>query len=623
MSTNGLGMTRTQGLARGITVIAPVSRANMRLPAAGRVGFLCGLLVAALGASADGISPYAGLWVGPVALTTVNEVSIPKDENNVDVAPNPAIPTVTADRADILLILHVNGAGQVNLLKDVAVVNRNASGEPSSTLADVAASGSDESSLALVTDPELYAEYPMQKAVRLSSVVFDFGDAQATAAVDALVSNVVEQTVTFTEGTSASSIDTLSERNALVNTQAPIIADAQAGLVTTANVAAVFGDFLATFTPAKVLSVAQAPDGSDAQTLAALATNLMNDSFYGDTRAAEMVEAVRAAGTNEAFNVAATFSDTANLYQRYVSGKILGDALTASAVCASTNPAVTLAILKGGPAAAATTEALRIQALSSPYADTRAVTALDAVLNAVIAAAQANSASPASEIREAALAAGKTALAEAVVRYPLPRTAPTSDYTEFVTSSAFAAAPLTAAKAALAAALLEKNDNPLTWQARIESVARDAAVNALQSVYSSAALAMRNELPLAGAFGLGSGDSRFTADVLPLGQLGAAGLTGMIRLPANHPTNPFRHRRHPDHTTGFDITRNVRIDFDAAASTNEVLPVAYGVSSITGIYREEVFGLHKPLGSNKDIGLKTEGRFQLNRISRLDTLNAQ
>ena len=105
--------------------------------------------------------------------------------------------------------------------------------------------------------------------------------------------------------------------------------------------------------------------------------------------------------------------------------------------------------------------------------------------------------------------------------------------------------------------------------------------------------------------------------------LGPAGLAGTIRLPANHPTHPFRHRRHPDHSTGIDLTRLIRIDFDGETATNGVMPVAYGVASVTGVYREEIFGLHKPLGANKDIGLKAEGRFQLNRVSRIDTLNAQ
>lgn len=583
-------------------------------------------LLAACVAWADGVSPYAGLWVGTVALRTVNEVSIPKDADNVDVAPDPAIPTVTSDRADILLLLHVNGAGQVKLLKDVAVLNRNASGDSSATVAQIAETGSDESSLSLVTDPALYATFPMQKATRLSSVVFDFGDAQATAAVDALVSNVVEQVVSYTQSASAGAIDTTAERNAIVQDKGAQIAAAQAGLVGAANVASAFNQFVLAFDASKVAAVARAPSGSDALALLTEANRVKNASFFKDTRAVEMVNAVKAAGTNKATNVAASYADTGNLYQRFVCGKLFGDALAASAAYAATNEAVTLANLKGEPAAAAATEALRIQALVSAYSDTRATSALDSVLNAIIAAAQANRDKTAAEIRALAKAAGKAALAEQVARYPAALTAPTGDYTAFVTSGTFTGAPLLAARAALAAALLEKVENPLTWRARVPVVARDAAVNALQSVYATAALAVRNELPLAGTFAPGSGDARFTADVLPQGQLGAAGLTGTIRLPANHPTNPFRHRRHPDHTAGFDITRNLRLDFDASAGTNGVNAAAYGVTVVAGMYREEILGLHKPLGPNPEtapIGLKTEGVFQLNRISLIDTLNGQ
>ena len=624
MSTNGLGLIRTPRETRRSTGFLFARRVCLRQHVSRGAAVVCGLLFSALSASAEGVSPNTGLWVGTVALRTVNEVSVPKGSDNVDVAPNPAIPTATADRADILLILHVNGAGQVSLLKDVAVVNRNASGEAGSTLADVVARGSDESALSLVTDPRLYAEFPMQKATRLSSVVFDFGDAQATAAVDALVSNVVAQVVSYVQGVSPGAIDTIAERNDKVNTQGQIIAGAQAGLVTTANVSEVFGRFLGDFSPDKVLAVALETNGVDAQNLTAAAAAVKNASFFGDTRALEMVAAVKAAGTNQALNVAATFADTANLYQRFVSGKLFGDALLAAATCASTNLTVTLAQLKGGAASEAAMEALRIQALSSPYADTRAMTAVDTVLSAVIAAAQANSDKTPAEIEDLAAAAGKDALAVLVARYPVPRTAPTGDYTAFVTSKVFkTTAPLAAARAALAAALLEKADNPLTWQARVPVVARDAAVNALQDVYTAAALAMRNELPLEGAFGLGSGDARFTADVLPQGQLGPAGLTGTIRLPANYPTNPFRHRRNPEHSTGFDITRNIRIDFDATASSNLMVSAAYGVATVTGMYREEILGLHKPLGPTQNIGLRTEGRFQLNRISRIDALNAK
>lgn len=69
-------------------------------------------------------SPFRGLWVGSAALNAVNEVSIPLDAANVPVAPDPEVPTPTFDRADLRLLIHVNGAGQAFLLKDVAILNR-------------------------------------------------------------------------------------------------------------------------------------------------------------------------------------------------------------------------------------------------------------------------------------------------------------------------------------------------------------------------------------------------------------------------------------------------------------------------------------------------------------------
>ena len=110
---------------------------------------------------------------------------------------------------------------------------------------------------------------------------------------------------------------------------------------------------------------------------------------------------------------------------------------------------------------------------------------------------------------------------------------------------------------------------------------------------------------------------------LPLtGTLGAGGaLAGRIFLGANHPTNPFMHRRHTDHSTGYNITRELNIQFDAATSTNGLALAGFGVEQLTGTYREEIFGLHKPLGPNQDTGLITEGVISLNRISQVDTLN--
>ena len=93
-------------------------------------------------------------------------------------------------------------------------------------------------------------------------------------------------------------------------------------------------------------------------------------------------------------------------------------------------------------------------------------------------------------------------------------------------------------------------------------------------------------------------------------------------MPANHPTNPFRHRRHPDHTIGFDITREIELGFDTA-DQQPVGRSTLGVDQITGTYDEEIFGLHKPLGPQQDTGLKVRGTFLLHRISLIDTLNGR
>ena len=134
-------------------------------------------LTAVIVASSAGAQPHPlrGLWVGSAKLLAVNEVAVPLDEHNVPVAPDPRVPTPTHDAADIRLIIHVNGAGQAFLLKDVAILNRAAGGAE-------AAAGD----MALVTDPRLYPEFPPQPAKRIASAVFDFGDAQATAALDVL-----------------------------------------------------------------------------------------------------------------------------------------------------------------------------------------------------------------------------------------------------------------------------------------------------------------------------------------------------------------------------------------------------------------------------------------------------
>ena len=176
--------------------------------------------------------------------------------------------------------------------------------------------------------------------------------------------------------------------------------------------------------------------------------------------------------------------------------------------------------------------------------------------------------------------------------------------TDAIVRVAFAAgeesAVLTAANAAV-----EETQNVIATPDSIQRRAYNAAVDAITPTFSAASRAFLTELPMTGSFGPGE-----------------SGLSGEILLPANHPTNPFRHRRHPDHARGLDVNRTVTLSF-LAADDQPLSRAGYGVDRISGIYEEEIFGLHKPLGPNKDIGLRVRGGFQLQRISLIDTLNGR
>jgi hypothetical protein len=237
------------------------------------------------------------------------------------------------------------------------------------------------------------------------------------------------------------------------------------------------------------------------------------------------------------------------------------------------------------------------------YDDSRAPDALELVLNSIVASTALSDSPLAVQVTLQAEEAGRNALDTDVVRYPRPATVPSTDYSGFVRSSGFAASVNSAAEAAAAAAMKEKA-NLVATPTSIRDKALAAAINALTPVFSSASRALLTELPMGGSFG-------------PSG----SGLSAEIVLPANHPTNPFRHRRHPDHTVGFDIRRLVNLSF--APQDAQPGRSGYGVDRIAGNYDEEIFGLHKPLGPSRDIGLKVRGSFQLQRISHIDTLNGR
>ncbi len=593
------------------------------------LAFIIGLAASSLPAFGQ-VNDYRGLWAGEVQLAYVNEVTIPKDENNVDIAPDPDLPTPTADTANLRVLLHVNGAGQVSLLKDVAIVKR-ASG--TNTLLR------SENEMVLVTDERLYGAVPPQAAKRLASAGFDFGDSQATRILDALV-EAVANAVTGPVA-NASDFDTQAGRNAA--TEAARLAAVSVGqpIADAADVAAAYNTFLTTYMRSvDVDAIADAADPTSAAAAAmAAAVTLQDRSVYGDSRGVDMINAVlaavAAAGTNPsarraaAQDTAASFAEVDDAYQRFLAGtsfSTLIDAASAAAANVASNASAALIDIRGAVDASAAVNDVRARALTikqSAYNDTRATAAVETVIDAVVNAAFAEKGQAADVIQSAASGAGFSALSASVKRYPVSRLNPTGDYNEFVASAAFAGSVAVAAQAAAEGAVSERHNNGLWTAASLRSAALVEAVTALDSVLQDAAQTICPGVPLEGIFGPGQGDARLLWDIAQsnLAALGSAALTGVIYLPADHPTNPFRHRRHPDHSRGRDITREIRIDFDGLPS-DPLRRAGYGVDEITGIYREEIHGLHKPLGPNQSVGLKMEGRFRLQRVSTIDALNA-
>lgn len=614
--------------------------------------------LASIHASLASAGPYSGLWVGQVTLNRVNQVVVSLDAGNNPVAQDPNLASPASDAAHLRLILHVNGAGQVSLLKDVAVLNR-VTGGGQTNIINLLEAGSvidagtpllrAESDYALVTEERLYPEFPAQSAVRYASAVFDFGDSIATEALDAVLAaaatnaaqSVIDSTANFSTSAGRVAAENTAEAAALDSGNP---GNAQR-VVDNADVAADFANYLvASLGRGLVSDIATGEDNGSAAL--AEAESLRDQSFYWDTRAVELITTLThlAASTNltdeekisRGQNIAASFADSSDDYQRFIAGKLFGDMLlsgaeeaAAAAVAANASAgSIRTAVRQNPTVLEATAEALRLK--NAQYEDSRTTNAVNAVLEAIIG--EAASALPAAaadepDIRAAAEQAGRTALEDDVARVAIPPRLPTGDYNEFVRSDAFQESAVAAAEAAAEGAVFERANNALYTDQSIVNAARLAAFSALRDAYADASRAVRGDLPLSGTFGPGAGDPRLTWEIRRNDEaaLGEAALTGTIYLPASHPTNPFRHRRHPDHTIGFDVKRNLRLDFDGQAG--EVLPRAgFGVDRITGVYREEIFGLHKPLGQDPNenpIGLKVEGTFELNRISTIDTLNAR
>jgi hypothetical protein len=117
------------------------------------------------------------------------------------------------------------------------------------------------------------------------------------------------------------------------------------------------------------------------------------------------------------------------------------------------------------------------------------------------------------------------------------------------------------------------------------------------------------------------------ANFLPLTGNFAAGqvISGTIALPENHPTNPFRHRYHPDHdnlagdfrtpvSESFLIRRQLEFSLLGNDPRGGSASPDYGYSEIAGFYFETVTGLHQ-------YPIRAQGTFRLQRISEIASLN--
>ena len=109
---------------------------------------------------------------------------------------------------------------------------------------------------------------------------------------------------------------------------------------------------------------------------------------------------------------------------------------------------------------------------------------------------------------------------------------------------------------------------------------------------------------------------------------GVYSLGGLLRanitLDPNFPTNPFKHKYHPDHdnlTANFKafkaesptIERELELSIDVAPSGGRTDP-SYGSTRVEGDYRETLKGLHRT-------PIAVAGRFSLQRISDVPVLN--
>jgi hypothetical protein len=89
-------------------------------------------------------------------------------------------------------------------------------------------------------------------------------------------------------------------------------------------------------------------------------------------------------------------------------------------------------------------------------------------------------------------------------------------------------------------------------------------------------------------------------------------LVGSLGFPPDHPLNPYRHRYHPEHATGYDIARSLRLRFGATVPGQDPPPGAENpfstVGVLSGVYEEEIVGLAQE-------PIRVRGTFRLHQLS--------
>ena len=532
--------------------------------------------------------PNSGLWIGEALVSQVSEVSVPIDENNVPRAPDPNVPTPAHDLASLKLIIHVDAFGKVKFLKDVAIV------KSSRVSTDLEL----DQGVALITDPSLYSNYSGKPGQRFAAAAFDFGDQKASLVLDTLMEAAIS-------AAAAKANDSTNVLNSTLKNVAKSEALNAANIILTrADLNKAFNDYVSSnITSADLTTKLNASGVFGTPNLP------QKDSPYNDSRATEMVASLNAIltgnltseqKTKELNNTAASFVDSNNEYNRFIEGGYFSEMILAAAAKVAsekiadntkTHENYLTALSTVNVINDAKEEALKIKITNYGYTDTRGEDAINKVLNDIVSKAVSSNLTTVNSIKNELISEGVRSLANDVKRYPSPSTTPTSGYNAFIASSEFTGAAVKAAEAASTAVYNERVGSSFPNLVSYSNAAKIAVANELKSAVSAAARANVSELIM---------DGTVDGNTLSL----------TFKLPASHPTNPFRHRRNPDHATGRDITRTLKL-------TN----LSIDNNKLTGIYDEEIIGLHKLLGPNKDIGLKVRGSFELNRVSNVATLN--